>query len=122
MRESIRSNAWFLLIIVVYYAVLMNFLSPFLGDMKLPVRIYGIVISFMFLLALHMIYIPGKLTGRFLLAGAAFFILSDTLLALNKFWEPIPAAGVLIMLTYGLAQMFIVIGCVRYINSVRPAG
>jgi uncharacterized membrane protein YhhN len=116
MRENIRSNAWFLLIIVVYYAALMNFLSPYLGDMKLPVRIYGIVISFMFLLALHMVYLKDKITGRYLLGGAALFVISDTLLALNKFWQPIEFAGVLIMLTYGLAQYFLIRGAVRIIR------
>lgn len=116
VKEEIKSNAWFLLIIVVYYAALMNFLSPYLGDMKLPVRIYGIVISFMFLLALHMVYHSNKLMGRFLLLGAFFFVLSDTLLALNKFWQPLPYAGILIMLTYGLAQFMIVYAAARLIR------
>jgi uncharacterized membrane protein YhhN len=51
VKEKIKSNVWLLFIVVIYYAILITILSPHLGDMKLPVRIYGIVISFMFMLA-----------------------------------------------------------------------
>src|SRR5437868_5813484 len=49
VKEGIRPNLWFLVIVVAYYFVLIMLLSPFLGDMKMPVRLYGIVISFMFM-------------------------------------------------------------------------
>lgn len=117
MREKIRSNIWLLIPVAVYYVALISLLSPYLGDMKLPVRIYGIVISFMFMLALHMVYIKDKITGRWLMAGALLFIVSDSILATNKFYQPFEVAGALIMLTYGLAQFFIAEGASRYITS-----
>ena len=49
--------------------------------------------------------------------GAILFVVSDSLLAFNKFFSPFNNAGVIIMLTYGLAQLFITEGAVRYINS-----
>src|SRR4030095_4415445 len=52
MKEYIRGNALLLLLVIVYYSILMSVLSPFLGNMKLPVRIYGVVLSFMVMLAL----------------------------------------------------------------------
>jgi uncharacterized membrane protein YhhN len=117
IRENIKSNWWLLLIVVIYYAALIILLSPHLGDKKIPVRIYGIVISFMFMLAMHMLFIKNKTTGKWMMIGALLFVISDSVLAINKFYKPFEQAGVIIMLTYGLAQLFIVKGAVGYINS-----
>jgi uncharacterized membrane protein YhhN len=117
VKESIKGNPWFLVVIVIYYAALMTILSPFLGDMKLPVRIYGIVISFMFMLAMHMLVIKNKIAGKWMMIGALLFVVSDSTLAINKFYRSFELANVLIMLTYGLAQLFIVEGAIKYITS-----
>jgi uncharacterized membrane protein YhhN len=119
VKENIRSNLWLLLIVVTYYAVLITILSPQLGDMKLPVRIYGIFISFMFMLAMHMLFIKNKTAGRWMIAGAFLFVVSDSVLAINKFYQSFESAGIIIMLTYGLAQLFIIEGAIRYIRSAN---
>jgi len=115
--ENMKSKAWLLLIVVTYYAGLITFLSPYLGDMKLPVRIYGIVISFMFLLAMHMLFIKNKNAGIWMMIGALLFVVSDSVLAINKFYRPFEMAGIIIILTYILAQFFIIEGARRYIDS-----
>ena len=46
--------------------------------------------------------------------GALLFILSDSLLAFDKFLVPIPHAGVLVMSTYIAAQYLIVEGVTAY--------
>lgn len=117
VRESVKSNPWLLLVVVIYYAALITWLSPYLGDMKLPVRIYGVVISVMFMLAMHMLSIKNKVAGNWMMWGALLFVISDSVLAINKFYQPFEAANVIIMLTYGLAQLFIVKGAVGYIIS-----
>ncbi len=117
LRENVKSNPWLLVIVVVYYACLISWLSPFLGEMKLPVRIYGIVISIMFMLAMHMLFIKNKKAGSWMMWGALLFVISDSVLAINKFYQPFKAADVIIMLTYGLAQLFIVKGSASYIIS-----
>jgi uncharacterized membrane protein YhhN len=117
IRENVKSNVWLLLIVVIYYSLLMSILSPFLGSMKLPVRIYGVVISFMLLLAMHMPFIRVKIAGRLLMSGALLFIISDSVLAINKFYLPFEQAGIIIMLTYGLAQLFITEGAIQYIRK-----
>ena len=118
LRDNVKSNPWLLVIVVVYYAALISFLSPYLGDMKLPVRIYGIVISFMFMLALHMFFIKNKSAGKWMMIGTLLFVLSDSLLAIDRFYQTFEFAGILIILTYALAQFFIVKGAVDYFNSV----
>ena len=115
--EVVKSNPWFLVVVVIYYAGLISWLGPYLGDMKLPVRIYGVVISFMFLLALHMLYIKNREAGKYMMGGAALFIISDSVLAINKFYQPFEMAGFIIMLTYGLAQLCIVYGAMKYIRG-----
>jgi len=117
VKESIKSNVLLLLIVVVYYAALTGWLSPYLGKMNLPVRIYGIVISFMLMLAMHMLFIKEKKTGYWLMGGALLFVLSDSLLAVNKFYQSFEIAGIAIIATYGLAQLFLTEGAIQYIRK-----
>lgn len=117
-NENVRGNGWLLLIVMVYYFSLITLLYPHLGGMKLPVLVYGIVISCMFMLAMHMLFIKNKTAGKWMMAGALLFVISDSLLAVNKFYQPFAIAGVVIMLSYGLAQLFIVEGAIKYIISV----
>lgn len=117
--ELVKSRVWALLLVAVYYAALITILSPYLNDMKLPVRIYGIVISAMLLLAIHMLFISRPQAGRLILLGAVLFVISDSVLAINKFYHPFQAAGITIMLTYGLAQFLIVKGAVSYLQYKR---
>ncbi|MFM2139308.1 MAG: hypothetical protein RJA57_1615 [Bacteroidota bacterium] len=128
LQERIVSSFWLLGPVVLFYAGLMFWLGPHLGDMSVPVRIYGIVISYMLLQALHMRALStgsDRAAGGWMIAGALLFVLSDSLLALNKFYRPFPGAGIAIMLTYGLAQFGIVTGVLKYLSGRRgqlPAG
>lgn len=117
VNEQVKSRWWLVAIVVVYYAILMAVLYPKLGDMKVPVPVYGIVISFMLLLATHMLFIKNSKAGQLMMAGAVLFILSDSVLAINKFYQPFEAAGLVIMLTYGMAQLLITKGAIAYIHA-----
>ncbi len=117
VKEKIAGNGWYLLFILIYYSVLMRKLSPFLGELTIPVRVYGLVISIMLLMAMHMTSLRVKKAGWSMLAGAALFVLSDSVLAINKFYQPFDLAGLVIMLTYGAAQYFIVKGAIEYLRT-----
>lgn len=117
IRENVKSRWYLLLIVVIYYALLISILSPWLGEMKLPVRIYGIVISFMFMLAMHMLFIKNNRAGLLMMAGALLFVISDSVLAINKFYHPFEMADVVVMTTYGFAQLLITEGAIRYIHQ-----
>lgn len=118
VREVITGKWWLLLIVAVYYAFLLFLLSNQLGGMEVPVKVYGAVISFMFILALHLLWLRNKKAGGMLMAGALLFVISDSVLAIDKFYQSFNGAGLVIMLTYGLAQFFIVRGAVIYISSM----
>lgn len=89
------------LVLIGYLLALFSVLFPVLGDLRIPVVGYGIVISTMLLFASQTASIGYAI-------GATFFVLSDTLLAINKFYTPLPMAALLVMSTYGLAQYYIV--------------
>ncbi len=117
LSQSIAGSVYLLIPVVIFYFTLMYILEPYLGSLKLPVRIYGIVISFMLLLALHMLKISNRSAGKLFALGALLFVSSDALLAINKFYSSFPMAGLSIILTYGLAQFFIVKGAISYFAS-----
>jgi uncharacterized membrane protein YhhN len=116
-KEGSNKNYWWFLPVIIYYIALIYILSPNLGDMKLPVRIYGIVICYMLIQALQTGRIKNFGAATLTIAGAVLFITSDSILAINKFYEPFKYAGIAIMLTYGIAQLLITLGAVRYISS-----
>lgn len=117
LKEKIPFNSIFLLVVIVYYVILMSWLSPYLGALTLPVRVYGIVISLMGMMAMHMTGLQQKKAGWSMLAGAVLFVLSDSVLAVNKFYQSFEAAGIVIMLTYGAAQYFIAKGAIEYLRG-----
>lgn len=110
--EGIVLQPLLFLPVLVYYIGLISLLYPNLGGLKLPVVVYGAVISTMLAAALHLKAVRGSRAGALFVLGAALFVLSDSLLAVNKFLEPFAGAGLLIMLTYGLAQFLIVRGSI----------
>jgi uncharacterized membrane protein YhhN len=117
IQEKVKGKIFLLLLVFIYYAGLMSILTPWLGSMKLPVRVYGVVICFMLMLAMHMFFIKNKSAGWKMFCGALLFVLSDSVLAVNKFYSPFTEADIIIMLTYGLAQLLIVQGAIEYIRS-----
>jgi len=121
IKEGIRGNILFLLVALIYYSVLTITLSSSLEklNLNLPVRIYGAVLSFMFMLALHSIFGKNKKAGWLMATGAALFVISDSTLAFNKFYSPIHYGDIIVMLTYGPAQLLITTGAIRYINSQK---
>jgi uncharacterized membrane protein YhhN len=100
-------------ILILYASVVFYLLKDGLGAMLIPVSLYMIVILFMVLTAFLRKDKVEALSYKLVLSGAVFFIISDSLLALNKFYLPIPAAGIYIMLSYALAQYFIVLGILK---------
>ena len=85
-------------------------LSGVPNAIKPPVMVYGLVICSMLLGVINLFRRIDQPTFRWLVAGAILFILSDSLIALNKFAMPIPAAGFLIMSTYTVGQWMLANG------------
>lgn len=117
VKEKVRQSLLPLLPIAIYYFVLLSLLQPHLGEMQKPVSIYGLIISIMLSFSIDLWRLKDRFVSLYIILGASFFILSDSLLAINKFYKSFEYAGIAIMLTYGIAQLLITLGAARYITS-----
>ncbi len=97
-------------LILLYFFGMINTLGPKLGPLTVPVIVYAIVISSMLYFALKGSYQWKSIPYQSVLIGAILFIASDSVLAFNKFYQPIPHASFFIMITYLAAQYGIVWG------------
>ena len=85
---------------------------PGLGEMRIPVLAYAVVITLMLVFALRRYRGTTAISFSTVAAGAILFIISDSLIAWNTFHETIRYASIAIMSTYVLAQYLIVQGLV----------
>ncbi len=96
---------------------LVTILYPVLGDLKVPVMVYALVLTLMVLQSIFRYGFTSSSSFRNICIGALFFLASDSLLAINKFLQPLPNASLLIMVTYMAAQYLITIGALSHKNS-----
>ena len=89
-------------------------LYPRLGDLRLPVIVYAGVLMFMVLNALFRFQKTSAKSFWIVSSGAVLFMISDSILAMNKFLQPVYHAGVWIMLTYLAGQFLIVRGFIEH--------
>jgi len=112
-RNKEKSPFGFIGVLLIYAACLFNFLKTGLGEMLIPVIIYMIVILAMATTAFLRKNKANILSYGLVFLGALFFMISDSILAINKFHQPIPWSNISIMITYALAQYLIVIGILK---------
>ncbi|MGB5435439.1 MAG: lysoplasmalogenase [Maribacter sp.] len=110
-KSSLNKAFWAVLILLLIYgAFLFTWIQDGLGALKIPVIFYITIILLMALLAFGR---KGKVpTHSFTLVfiGALFFIVSDSVLAINKFLTEVPYSHIIIMGTYATAQFMITKG------------
>lgn len=113
----LKKQPLLIVLTLCYGSSLVFLLFPYLGELKIPVIVYATVICSMLLSSLHLYNKIEKPANLFFFLGAALFVISDSLLAVNKFYQPIPLSGVWTMLTYCSAQYLIVKGSTRLITT-----
>lgn len=84
-------------------------LWPSLGALAGPVAAYS-------LLLVAMAAVAAGLDGM-VTAGAALFVVSDLMLGLGVAGVDVPLGGPAVMLTYGTAQLLILLGCMRVLQA-----
>jgi len=89
----------------IFAAVMMTLLFPHLGKMKVPVAVYILVITVMAGLAIQRYVDVGGTASFHAFAAAVLFVISDSLLAVNRFVRPVPFAQAGILSTYFAAQL-----------------
>lgn len=109
-RNLIKKPIALFVFFIIYATVLMLLLMDGLGEMLFPVLLYMVVILTMATMAFLREGMVSKTSYYFVCIGAVMFLISDSLLAINKFNGTFVFANTLIMLTYAMAQYFIVFG------------
>jgi len=106
----LKRYPWMGMLLFVYAIGMYKLLEADLGTMKLPVVVYIGVILGMSLLALNRYKKVSASSFRWIVLGAFAFLISDSILAYNKFVDDINYSSFLIMGTYCLAQFAIMKG------------
>ncbi len=99
--------------VLAYGIILLYFIYDGLEDMRIPVIIYAVVILTMLTAALNRQWKVNKQSYLLVLTGAVLFVLSDSLIAIDKFAYPFLLARIAIMTTYIMAQYLIAVGCLK---------
>ena len=84
------------------------------GDLLIPVAAYAVAISSMLWRAVARIGAVPRVTGLAAAYGAALFVISDSLIAINRFGSDIPGDRWLVMTSYWAAQALIAYSAFRH--------
>lgn len=98
-------------LLIIYVLAMVWLLVPNLGNFQIPVMVYLMAIAVMGLLAFQ-----SSLPMCWAVLGAVLFIISDSIIAMNTFINPIPYESYWIMSSYYVAQFMLVTG---FLNSVK---
>lgn len=116
LANKFDSFLWWGIFIMILFAAYTVFWAKLLlpslekkdPDMKVPVLVYIIIIGAM---SVSSVFPLGALSNSFyLIIGAVLFVISDSVLSINKFKKEIPYERLIVMSTYILAQFFIIQG------------
>lgn len=109
--RPLRPKRWQLALVaavLIYSLLLSQWLAPSLGDFVGPVMFYVCVITVMAVSA-----ILARVSTSWVYSGVILFLISDSILAVDKFKGPAPLSGYFVWATYYLAQYGIAIGFLR---------
>lgn len=95
------------ILFLVFFCLLIFILRNSLGELLIPVIIYGLTISTFGVVSLIDYLNTKSLKSLWMLAGAIVFVVSDSVLAINKFYDQKLLFQVVVMSTYVLAQFLI---------------
>jgi uncharacterized membrane protein YhhN len=101
------SSVWGAIPFLIYGSLMLRVLWRDLGEMRLPVMIYMLVILVMGWTAASRLMMTGERGSMFAFTGALFFIASDSMLAVERFKGRFKGAQAFILTTYFAAQWLI---------------
>ncbi|WP_445721948.1 lysoplasmalogenase [Flavobacterium sp.] len=111
-NTPLRLNYRLLLPILVYLMLFLTLLFPHLNELKIPVVFYAITISFMLYMGYNTRKTITPIAFKNLFFGALLFVVSDSVLALHLFVFRSKFMELLVMITYVLAQYFLIQGMI----------
>ena len=107
----IKQKPYFSLLFLAYLVGFLYLLIPNISSaFAPPIVVYACVITVMSIAACNLFTKMKYANWKILFYGVLLFVISDSLIAVNKFLMPLPHSGFLIMSTYILGQFMIVEG------------
>ncbi len=103
--------------VLIYVVSLFILLAPNLKNLQIPVFIYALTLAAMLLMSIHAFDFKKHDFAKICVAGTMIFVVSDSLLSINRFYQPFEFASILIMLTYGVAQFLITLGALQNLRD-----
>jgi len=112
-KGYLQRRPWMALIFLAYLTGILFLLFPGLeGMMKPIILVYALSLIGMSMMALNRKERVGRSSFLLVFIGSLLFLLSDSMIALNKFYAEFWLAGFWIMLTYIAAQYLIMRGLI----------
>lgn len=111
--SPILNDPWMALPFIAFWAGMLWWMWDGLGGMRWPVMAYTTVIITMLGFAFSRWKLVSSASFWLVFIGAALFVLSDSMIAVNKFIAPFEGSRVAIMSTYIAAQFLIAWGMVK---------
>lgn len=102
--QGLCFSTWWVAPGIVYALMLLRLLRGKLGSMHIPVLAYTFIILTMAGQALERYVAVGTITALYAGIGAILFVISDSALAINRFWGEYKAADAIVLGTYYAAQ------------------
>lgn len=104
--------------VIAWWLLLLGLLNPFLDQLKIPVIVYATILCTVWMLSLNLFWKVDKRTAALFFFGAGQFVLSDSVLAINRFVYPFDILPIIVMITYTSAQFLLVKGSIRHLRAV----
>ena len=120
VKSFVQKQPLWLLVYIGYGAIVYSLLFPRLDIvLKIAVFVYMTALLAMSAMALNRKGIHPAVSFNLVFSGSLLFVVSDSLIALNKFLTPIPADRFWVMSTYMAAQFLIVTGILKQADTRR---
>jgi len=115
-------NPLIFVVVAGYSLTLFAVVAPNVQNLLIPVAIYALIISTMLGASLAAFEFGKQAFAKICVAGTLLFLLSDSILAINRFVAPFEYAPIFIMLTYAVAQLLITEGSLRNLKNISHRG
>jgi uncharacterized membrane protein YhhN len=114
LREGFLANYKSLALLILYACGFFWFVKNDLGDLLIPVIFYMTCILLMAWQGINLFLSKSDYFSKLILIAVCLFVLSDTILAINKFKMVLPFANELIGITYWTAITLIAISTLYF--------
>ena len=109
---GVHFTAWIFLPVTLGGILYLQSILPYSGKMKIPIIVYVIIIASMGWIAIERLNYITTIGTILAAIGAVLFMISDAVLALNKFKKPFISAELIILTTYFTAQLLLAVSVI----------